>query len=87
MKPSEKLIVRLREELSLRIPATAVLIRTRAGYLQRSAGAWSWFLIDSVTGGELAIGSQWPVKALLSAPTLVVHDDDDDISIFPQSKK
>lgn len=40
--------------------------RTRAGYWQRSAGAWSWLAVDEKNGREL-FGSDWPASEVVKA--------------------
>ena len=67
MKPSERLLDRLRDH-DVEIPPGTVIVRTRAGHLQRSCGAWSWYAVDP-EGGEV-IGSQYSVGVLLKADEL-----------------
>lgn len=65
-KPSEKLIARLIAEGHL-APGEYRLERTYAGYWQRTAGAFSWYIVDSA-GRDVFIGSQWSVREVLAAP-------------------
>lgn len=71
MKLSEKLLIRLRKELKMVLPADARIERTYAGHWQRSAGAFIW--IVEPWGGKLIIGSQERVRDLLRCPELVVE--------------
>ena len=64
-KSSEKLIDRLVDEGHLE-PGEYRLERTYAGYWQRSAGAFSWY-ITNAKGVDVGIGSQWPVSEILAA--------------------
>ncbi|QOC26076.1 hypothetical protein IC744_06905 [Microbacterium hominis] len=68
-KPSEKLIARLVAEGHLE-PGQYRLERTYAGYWQRTAGAFSWYITDS-RGVDVGIGSQWTVREVLAAPEWV----------------
>ncbi len=40
--------------------------RTRAGYWQLSAGAWSWYAVDDKTGMEVC-GSQYTCREVIQA--------------------
>jgi hypothetical protein len=52
-------------------PADTVTIeRTYAGHWQRSAGAWSWMLLDQ-NGRDLFIGSHHPASAFKLSNTWV----------------
>lgn len=73
MTKAERLIKRLRE-MDVDIPDGWRLCRTHAGFHMRSAGAWSWFLLDA-EGRELHIGSQIPVTDLLREKTLHTYRD------------
>lgn len=73
MTKFERLIARLRE-MGVEIPDGAQLRRTYAGRHQRSAGAWSWYLVDA-DGHELHIGSQISVTDLLKETTLHTWQD------------
>jgi hypothetical protein len=50
--------------MGLDIPEGSRVERTHAGRWQKSAGAWSWYLLDA-QGAELRIGSQSPIASLL----------------------
>ena len=72
----ERLIKRLRDELSLELPTDCRIQRMYPGHWQRSAGAFSW-IIESTSPKSLAIagrfvGSQERVRDLLRAKTLVM---------------
>jgi hypothetical protein len=57
------------------LPKEAKVERVRAGHHQRSAGAWSWVLLDD-EGYEL-IGSCWPAKEILAkASRVFVYTND-----------
>jgi len=75
--PSQKLLTRLRG-LGLAIPEGSTLGRTYAGSNQRTAGAWSWYLLGPDTAPGIVngtgLGSQWSVAALLKARLLVTQD-------------
>ncbi len=66
MKPSDRLLARLREECHLRIPGHAVIRRTRAGRHMKAAGAWTWFVwVETNLGSEfLNIGGLETVTKL-----------------------
>jgi hypothetical protein len=69
MKKLASKIVSLLERHGIRWPGgpeNAVIVRTRAGHWQRSAGAWSWFLLRK--DGETcypSVGSQYPASELI----------------------
>jgi len=87
MKPSERLLDRLRDELDLDIPGTAFIERTYAGFYQRSAGAWVWVLNDGDRTDQYVgrLGSQFPVTELLRAERLgVLETEFGDIDIYPK---
>lgn len=46
--------------------SNARIERTHAGRHQRSAGAWSWFLVPVTRDGAIypQVGSQWPAKTV-----------------------
>lgn len=79
MTSSQRLLARLRSELGLDIPESARIRRTNAGRVQRSEGAWTWFVeYDGDTyRGRPDIGSHYPVTTLLGFRRLVVSDDMD----------
>ena len=83
MKPSERLIARLRA-MGVEIPEGATIRRTHAGYWQKAQAAWSWFVADA-NGKELGIGSQISVTELLREKRLCAAEaySDCDISIDP----
>lgn len=82
MTTESQLIARLRGECRLPLPEGTRLERTRAGRIQRSQGAWSWFAVfpcgQRVTwkGRGLQLGSHSPMTVLLNAARLVVSDTD-----------
>ena len=59
----QKIVDLLRKE-GFTIRDGAQLRRTYAGHWQRSAGAWSWYLVDA-DGRDLNLGSQDSVSACL----------------------
>jgi hypothetical protein len=65
-KISDRLIARLIAEGHLS-PGEYRLERTYAGYWQRTAGAFSWYITDA-RGVDAGIGSQWPAREVLAAP-------------------
>lgn len=84
MKPSERLIARLREipELKNRIRSNAKIVRTYAGYWQKSAGGWLWMIDHDHT-----IGSIERVTDLVKATTLSIYQHNGDteiVSLNPQ---
>lgn len=83
MSLTARLLARLRAE-GLAIPEGARVERTRAGRHQRSAGAWSWYLLDA-DGSELNIASQWPVGELVKAARITAGHQQStrDTHIFP----
>ncbi len=74
----ERLVKRLRKEGWI-IHDGYEFRRTRAGYWQRAAGAWSWVIWT----GTHEIGSQWPVADCLKAKRLVSCAD---YAIIPEDK-
>jgi len=68
MKSVERLALRLEREHQI-LADVSTFSRTRAGYWQRSAGAWSWTMR---LHDRLEIGSQYPVKELLKADKLSI---------------
>jgi len=48
------------------LPTAIKIHRTRAGRGQRSAGAWSWYAVDSRSGMEVC-GSQYTCKEIIQA--------------------
>jgi hypothetical protein len=85
MKPSERLLQRLRDELDLDIPEGARLERApgaSAGWNRTALGAWVWTvcgadgvpLTQDSKGRPMAIGSQWTMTELVRLP-LVAHPD------------
>lgn len=54
------------------IPDTLVFKRTRAGYHQRSEGAWSWYCTDA--DGREFCGSQWALGKLKPGEVDVVDN-------------
>lgn len=71
-KSTDVLLRRLRAA-GLDIPPGSTVRRTRAGHVQRSAGAWSWF-IEGPDGRELGIGSQYAVATLLKSKLVATRD-------------
>lgn len=65
-KPSDRLIARLIAEGH--IPAGEYRIeRTYAGFWQRREGAFSWELVDAISGFPVNVGSQYTVKECADA--------------------
>lgn len=65
MKLADQL-VQIAKEFGLEVgPGPHTLNRTRAGYWQRSAGAWSWWLADAE--GREVIGSCSPATDVVRA--------------------
>lgn len=62
MTRGDCMISRLRRH-GVELPADVWIERTRAGARQRAAGVWSWFAWSATEG--VAVGSEWPVWALL----------------------
>ena len=62
---AEKLTKRIKNEFD--IDVIPKIYRTRAGYWQRSRGAWSWFML---TEDNKDIGSLWSAKDVLKANKL-----------------
>lgn len=52
------------------VPGDITIVRTRAGHHQRSAGAWSWYAMDSRC--VVVAGSQWSVGKLVRAAKISV---------------
>lgn len=84
MKPSERLLIRLKDELGLNIPPGSIIRRTYAGHWLRSGGAFSW-MVEGPDGRSIIpeIGSSFRVKDLLKAPALTIEDSWGDIDIWP----
>lgn len=82
MTTESQLIARLRDECGLPLPEGTRLERTRAGRIQRSQGAWSWFAVFpdghqvNWKGRGLQLGSHSAMTVLLSAARLVVSETD-----------
>ncbi len=75
MKTSEKIIKFLREH-GIECPDDVEIRRTRAGYWQRSAGAWSWYLwSDTGWAYNLRIGSQHFAKQVAKGFTIYRYLD------------
>lgn len=73
MRPQDRLLKRLHDELGIELPEQAEIHRTHAGRIQRSQGAWSWFAhipLEFYRAGQPQVGSHWPVGMLLSARRL-----------------
>ncbi len=70
MKKSERLLDRLRKELSLEIPRKAYIKRTYAGCWQKSAGAFLWIIYDDRGWLYPMIGSCQTVTELLKCNKL-----------------
>jgi hypothetical protein len=75
VKPSEKLLRRLREETDLYIPQDAVLLRQHPSRPQRDEGGWSWFMWSDKEGVPNLTGSQFPMTDCANAEALVVDTD------------
>ena len=60
------IVVDFLREQGIEIPDDVRCHRTRAGYWQRSRGAWSWCL-DSRQHNVPPIGSQWPLSECAAA--------------------
>lgn len=69
-------MTRIRAELpEIELPASAVFVRLRPGYLQRACGAWSWLFEHAHRHDEIC-GSPYSVGALLRAPALQAYTAD-----------
>ena len=64
-KLAEKLAQRIKKEFD--IDVIPKIYRTRAGYWQRSRGAWSWFML---TEDNKDVGSLWSAITVLNARKL-----------------
>lgn len=86
MKPSEKLILRLKNELELEIPDGTIIKSLRTGKIQKSAGAWSWCLYNTNHGWITNYGSQYTVSELLKQKALswATNVTLNQTEIFPQ---
>jgi hypothetical protein len=78
-----KLVHKLRFEHGVGVSLQYSFRRTRAGYWQRSAGAWSWSIRYMDEGHIMEIGSQWPVTELLRRG-FVVDRESNDIHLYPR---
>lgn len=87
LKSSEKLQRRMRQELSLEMPADSAIRRTYAGRHQRAAGAFIWTLEteDRRSGffGWHVVGSQYTVRELMRARKIEIDKSFGDIGICP----
>lgn len=72
MKPSQKLIQRLKTELGIDIPDDVVIKTLRTGRHQKAAGAWSWCLWSTEHTNVTNIGSTYTVADLIKAPKIVI---------------
>ena len=79
---SEKLVSVLRQA-GFHVPDGASLRRTYAGRHQRSAGAWSWYLVDK-DDRALPVGSAYRVSDCLRHG---VYPAERDIGIIPMMVK
>jgi hypothetical protein len=75
MTKTQQLLKRLREELGIPLPEDTLVKRTRSGYLQKSAGAWSWFLYSPTHIWVSDYGSPDRVVELCLATKLEVYDN------------
>jgi len=73
MRNSQRFFERLRTELKLDIPEDAVSTPTRAGYWQRSLGAWA-SVITSKSDPLLELGLGRSIAELLKCPNLELID-------------
>lgn len=65
MTRSARQVVRLMSDAGVPSDGDLVIERTHAGRHQRSAGAWSWYAVD--THGSVVVASQWPIGELVAA--------------------
>lgn len=72
MRPSERLIERLRTDLGISIPEDATIERTYAGRHQLASGGWSWALV----GNCMRVGSADRVSECLRADNLTIDYDE-----------
>jgi len=74
MKPSEKLIQRLKTELAIEIPDGTIIRTLHTGRHQKAAGAWSWCLWNTGKSHDdmARYGSTYTVAQCLKAKTLVI---------------
>lgn len=68
MTRSAREVVRLMRDAGVPVDGDLVIERTHAGRHQRSAGAWSWYAVD--THGSVVVASQWPIGELVKAGTV-----------------
>jgi hypothetical protein len=74
MKPSEKLIQRIKTELGIDIPDGTIVKTLHTGRHQKAAGAWSWSLYNSLfTQSDMSrYGSSYTVAQCLKAKKLAI---------------
>lgn len=76
MKPSEKLLANIKQQLKYEFSPHARIDRIITGPHQRSAGAWVWNIVDEETPGKSAsqynykIGGPDRVTILVKCPKL-----------------
>lgn len=75
----QKMVARINADKTIGIEITqdALFSRTYAGYWQQSLGAWSW----SISEGKNNIGSQFPMRELLTKDFWDIGHTGNDIDI------
>lgn len=59
--------------------------RLYPGHHQRSVGAWSWEAQSELRANTRGIGSQWPVRDILSAEKVSIYTDPwGDVALYPE---
>jgi len=75
---AERLMKCLRSQ-GVTVPDGSTLHRTHAGRLQRSSGAWSWFLLDPA--GRVVCGGYSSVTDLLRGALSVSEDTNGSLNV------
>lgn len=77
MKPSEKLIERLKKQLAMDLPGGTTIKTLHTGRHQKASGAWSWMLWnqDHTANWVTSYGSCYTVTELLRSKKLAILRD------------
>lgn len=86
MKSSEKLRLRINNDLGLNYPPDAKFRRLYPGHWQRSAGAWLW-CIESDGRSYREIGSIWTVAECLKALRIALYVGHGGMEVIPEQRK